>query len=131
MHGPPHGSNPRKHHDTHSCVTKPVFESYASITHFNMELNTRTEAAIADPTDDGTLRPNLPPTTVAGSHYSPMKTQKFNSRITLPEDIDNSPYAIWRMVCNSKMIGLFCTATNKYGMERRKREVEGCDRERC
>ena len=93
-----------------------------------MELNTRTEAAIADATDDGTLRPNLPPTTVAGSHYSPMKTKKFNSRITLPEGIDrNNPYAIWRLFFNSEMIGLFCTSTNEYGMEREKEKWKEVD----
>ena len=63
-----------------------------------MELNTRTEAAVADSTDDGTLRPDLPPATKTGTEYTPMRTQYFPPIITLLSDIDRSdPYTLWKL----------------------------------
>ena len=84
-----------------------------------MDLNTRTEAVVADSTDDGTLRPDLPPTTKAGTKYTLMRTQYFPPIITLPSDINRSDlYALWKLFFTSDVIRQFCSATNSKGITR-------------
>jgi hypothetical protein len=44
---------------------------------------------VPDPTDEGTLRPNIEPEPTTGDHFEPFFCPEFEHRTNLPPDIDS------------------------------------------
>jgi hypothetical protein len=67
---------------------------------------------VADPTDDGTLRPNIAPEPTGG-YFEPLFCPKFPSQRTLPPHVEtNSPFAIWSLFFTPKIMEMIVNATN-------------------
>jgi hypothetical protein len=50
---------------------------------------------VADPTNDGTLWPNLEPEASTGDHFEPLFWPQFDSRYNLPPNVEkNNPFSI-------------------------------------
>ena len=69
--------------------------------------------AIADPTDPGTLRPNLPPEPAIGDHYNLRKYPQFHRKINLPPGVDNTDaFGIWSQFFSREQLQIIADNTN-------------------
>jgi Transposase IS4 len=68
---------------------------------------------VPDPTDDGTLRPNIEPDPTTGDHFEPLKYPKFDPAVTLPPDVESDdPFGIWSLSFTPKIMDDIVRATN-------------------
>ena len=78
--------------------------------HLSMLKNT-----VADPTDEGTLRPNEKPLFKAGTCFNPMKIVEKQPTISLPTGVTaDNPFALFRLFYTSDIINSIVQATNNY-----------------
>jgi hypothetical protein len=69
--------------------------------------------AIADPTDPGTLRPNLPPEPVIGDHYDLREYPQFHHKVNLPIGVNNTDaFSIWSLFFNEEQLQNIVSNTN-------------------
>jgi hypothetical protein len=67
---------------------------------------------VADPTDDGTLRPNIAPEPTR-DHFEPLFTPQFPLTKTLPPDVDpDDPFSIWGLFFTPQIMQMIVNATN-------------------
>ena len=75
---------------------------------------------VADPTDDGTLRPNIEPEPTTGDHFEPLFCPEFPHSQALPPDVESDdPFGIWSLFFTTKIMELIVQATNIRGRHRR------------
>jgi hypothetical protein len=68
---------------------------------------------VADPTDPGTLRPNLTPEPTTGSVFNLPDFPDFDHHIELPNNIDNTDaFAIWSLFFNDDILQSIVDNTN-------------------
>lgn len=79
----------------------------------------RIKEVVADSTDSGTLRPDLPPEPATGNHFEPLFSPKFDAKISLPPGVDrNDAFAIWSLFMTPEQLAIIVTNTNKKGRAR-------------
>jgi hypothetical protein len=70
---------------------------------------------VADPTDDGTLRPNVAPEPT-GDYFEPLNATPFEPTKALPPDVEtDNPFAIWSLFFTTKIMEMIVNATNSQG----------------
>jgi hypothetical protein len=70
---------------------------------------------IADTTDPGTLRPDIPPTTSTGTQFIPLECPQFDFNITLPTHVaPNDALAIWSLFFTQEQLKAIVENTNDY-----------------
>jgi hypothetical protein len=68
---------------------------------------------VADPTDDGTLRPNIEPEPTTGDHFEPLFCPEFEQCTNLPPEVkSDDPFAIWNLFFTPKIMEDIVRATN-------------------
>ena len=69
---------------------------------------------IPDPTDSGTLRPDLPPTSKTGTKFEPMEYPEFDSKINLPPHIKpRDAFSIFTLFFSRDQLQIIVENTNK------------------
>ena len=90
-----------------------------------------TTGAIADPTDPGTLRPDLPPEPVIGTHFDLREYPQFHHKINLPLGVDNTnAFSIWSLFFTQEQLLNIANNTNsnaqiRASAERQKHPPDG------
>ncbi len=75
---------------------------------------------VADPTDDGALRPNIEPEPTTGDHFEPLFCREFPHSQTLPPDVESdNPFSIWSLFFTTEIIELIVQATSIRARHRR------------
>jgi hypothetical protein len=70
-------------------------------------------STILDPTDEGTLWPNVPPLQDYGSQFIPLDLPNFKPKITLPPNMSpNNPITLFTLFYSPKIIDLIIQYTN-------------------
>jgi hypothetical protein len=70
---------------------------------------------IADSTDPGTLRPDIPPTTAVGTQFMPLDCPQFDFKISLPLHVaPNDAFAIWSLFFPLNQLESIVNHTNDY-----------------
>lgn len=70
-------------------------------------------STIPDPTDEGTLRPNVPPLRDHGSQFIPLDLPDFKPKITLLTNVSpNNPITLFTLFYSPKIIDLIVQHTN-------------------
>lgn len=70
---------------------------------------------IADPTDPGTLRPDLPPATKIGTKFEPMDHPSFAPKIDLPSYVlPGDAFALWSQFFSREQLQIIVDNTNAY-----------------
>jgi hypothetical protein len=77
---------------------------------------------IADSTDPGTLRPNIPPTTTTGTQFVPLECPPFDFKIKLPRRVaPKDAFGIWSLFFTQEQLGTIVQNTNDYISENQAR----------
>lgn len=71
-----------------------------------------------DPTDPGTLRPNVPPIESRGDEFLPMECPDFDLEITLPDHVSpDDPITLFTLYYTPEIINTIVLHTNNYSRE--------------
>ncbi|KAL5318233.1 hypothetical protein ACEPPN_013292 [Leptodophora sp. 'Broadleaf-Isolate-01'] len=71
--------------------------------------------SVADPTDVGTLRPQLKVLPNAGTHFQPMRLDEFEYEVHMPEDYSpEDPISLFIQYYNPDIVKAIVLATNTY-----------------
>ena len=76
--------------------------------------------SVADPTDAGTLRPQLKVLPNAGTHFQPMRLDEFEYEVHIPEDCSpEDPISLFILYYNPDIVKAIVLATNTYQRDAR------------
>jgi hypothetical protein len=87
--------------------------------------------AIADPIDPGTLRPDLPPEPVVGTHFNLREYPLFHHKVNLSQGVNNSnAFSIWSLFFTQEQLLNITNNTNsnaqvRANAERQKHPPDG------
>jgi hypothetical protein len=86
-------------------------------------MNTKMSAipdVVPDPTDPGTVQPNIEPEPTTGDHFEPLFCSDFEHQINLPPGVDrNDPFSIWSLSFTVNIMQLIVHCTNQRASRRK------------